>query len=76
MHLWTGKIRREVTSADLAAVARLCDHLPNVQGVMGMAMHDIPSQHCDFAGLRIIAENCRKHIRVLCFTPRGAWKRW
>lgn len=71
MHLWTGRARREITAADLADVTRLCDHLEHVQGVMGVAMQDVPPRCRDFVGLRIIAENCRKHIRVLCFTPTG-----
>lgn len=71
MHLWTGTERREITAGDLAQIARLCDHLDNVQGVMGMAMQDIPPCCRDFVGLRVLAENCRKHIRVLCFSPTG-----
>ena len=71
MYLWTGTERRKATSEDLAQVARLCDHLENVQGVMGMALDDLPPRQRDFVGLRVIAENCRKHIRVLCFTPDG-----
>ena len=71
MYLWDGAERRSATSADLAAVARLCDHLGNVQGVMGMAMADVPPPCRDFVGLRVIAENCRKHVRVLCFSPTG-----
>jgi len=66
-----GHTSREITSSDLAAVARLCDRLENVDGVMGMAMADIPPHHRDFVGVRVIAENCRKHVRALCFTPRG-----
>jgi trimethylamine--corrinoid protein Co-methyltransferase len=62
---------REATSADLAAVARLCDGLPAVQGVLGMAMADVPPPCRDFTGLRVIAEHTRKHVRVLCFTPTG-----
>ncbi len=62
---------RDATSADLAAVARLCDHLPHAQGVMGMAMADVPPPCRDFTGLRVIAEHTRKHARVLCFTPTG-----
>lgn len=72
MHFWTGKDRREITSADLTDIARLCDGLENVQGIMGVAMKDVAPAHRDFTGLRVIAENSRKHIRVLCFTPRGA----
>ena len=71
MYMWTGTERRKAISDDLAQVARLCDHLENVQGVLGMALDDLPPRHRDFVGLRVIAENCRKHIRVLCFTPAG-----
>lgn len=62
---------RDATSADLADVARLCDNLPSVQGVLGMAMADVPPPCRDFTGLRVIAEHTRKHVRVLCFTPTG-----
>jgi len=71
MYIWNGKERRELKSADLAAVARLCDNLESVQGVMGMACHDVEPRHRDFTGVRIIAENCRRHVRALCFTPTG-----
>ena len=71
MYMWTGTERRKATSADLACVARLSDHLANVQGVLGMALDDLPPAHRDFVGLRVIAENCRKHARVLCFSPAG-----
>ncbi len=46
--------------------------LAAVQGVMGVAMADVPPLHRDFVGLRVIAEGTRKHARVLCFSPRGA----
>lgn len=72
LYIWTGAQLRTAASADLAAVARLCDHLNNVQGVLGMAIADVPPPWRDFTGLRVIAENCRKHIRVLSFTPEGA----
>jgi trimethylamine---corrinoid protein Co-methyltransferase len=77
MYLWsrgTGQPageRRDLTSTDLGRVACLCDGLENVQGVMGMAMVDVKPQHRDFVGVRVIAENSRKHVRALCFTPRG-----
>jgi len=71
LYLWDGTERRSATAADLAGVARLCDNLHNVQGVLGMAMADVPPPCRDFVGLRVIAENCRKHIRVLCFSPTG-----
>ncbi len=71
LNLLAGAERRELTSRDLADIARLGERLENVQGVMGVAMRDVPPAHRDFVGLRIMAENCRKHLRVLCFTPRG-----
>jgi trimethylamine--corrinoid protein Co-methyltransferase len=43
-----------------------------VDGVFGFALDDIPPRACDVVGLRIIAENTNKHIRVLCFTPPGS----
>lgn len=71
MYLCTGASRRELTRADLADVARLCDSLENVQGIIGMAMHDVSPPCRDFVGLRIIAEHSRKHVRVLAFSPTG-----
>jgi trimethylamine--corrinoid protein Co-methyltransferase len=71
LHLWTGSELRDITSADLGRVARLCDNLESVQGVLGMAMADVPPPCRDFTGLRVIAEGTRKHVRVLCFTPTG-----
>jgi trimethylamine--corrinoid protein Co-methyltransferase len=71
LYLWTGTERRPVTSEDLATIARLGDGLEAVQGVMGVAMADVPPLHRDFVGLRVIAEGTRKHARVLCFSPRG-----
>jgi trimethylamine--corrinoid protein Co-methyltransferase len=71
LYLWTGAERRPITSDDLRTVARLCDGLDAVQGVMGVAMDDVPPLHRDFVGLRVIAEATRKHARVLCFSPRG-----
>ncbi|UCC89708.1 MAG: trimethylamine methyltransferase family protein, partial [Anaerolineales bacterium] len=62
---------REVTTTDLSRIARLCDGLNNVQGVMGMAVVDILPPHRDFVGVRVIAENCRRHVRALCFSPAG-----
>jgi trimethylamine:corrinoid methyltransferase-like protein len=71
LYLWTGTERRPVTCEDLLAIARLSDRLDAVQGVMGVAMADVPPLHRDFVGLRVIAEGTRKHARVLCFSPRG-----
>ena len=71
MNVRQGTEVREARGEDLAEVARLCDSLPAVSGVMGMAVADVPPPHRDFAGVRVIAENCRRHVRALCFTPTG-----
>jgi trimethylamine--corrinoid protein Co-methyltransferase len=71
LYLWTGIERRPITSDDLRTVARLGDGLEAVQGVMGVAMDDVPPHQRDFVGLRVIADATRKHVRVLCFSPRG-----
>jgi trimethylamine:corrinoid methyltransferase-like protein len=71
LNIREGKEVREISSSDLADIARLCDHLEGVHGVMGMAMNDVTPRHRDFTGVRVIAENTRKHIRALCFTPTG-----
>lgn len=63
---------RPFTSADMADLAHLLDQLPNVDGVFGLSMEDVPPAARDVVGLRIMAENTAKHIRVLCFTPKGA----
>ncbi len=63
---------REITSGDLADWARLIDGLDQVDAIVGTAMADIPPPHRDFVGLRLMAENTRKHIRALSFTPTGS----
>jgi trimethylamine--corrinoid protein Co-methyltransferase len=72
MGLWRDGKHRAFRSGDMADVARLMEHLPNVHAVFGMAMEDVPPPVRDIAGLHIIAQNCSKHIRVLCFSPAGA----
>lgn len=63
---------RPFTRFDMADMARLIGQLPHIDGVFGMSMDDVPPQARDFVGLRIMAENTAKHIRVLSFTPEGA----
>jgi trimethylamine--corrinoid protein Co-methyltransferase len=63
---------RPFSSKDMAKVTRLLHQLENVDGVFGFALDNIPPKASDVVGLRIIAENTNKHIRVLCFTPQGS----
>jgi len=63
---------RPFTKDDMARVARLLDQLENVDGVFGFALDDVPPAARDVVGLRTMAANTKKHIRVLCFTPQGS----
>jgi trimethylamine---corrinoid protein Co-methyltransferase len=72
MSIWKGGTHRPFTSGDMAEMARLLDQLENVSVIFGMAMDDIPPAARDVVGLKIMALNSSKHLRVLCFTPAGA----
>jgi len=72
MNIWTRNGVRLFTSQDMSSWSRLLDRLPRVDGVFGMSMDDVPPTGRDVVGLRIMAENTTRHIRVLCFTPAGA----
>lgn len=69
MNLYHNGQHRPFTSSDLAGMARLLDQLSEVQTVFGMSMDDVPAPARDVVGLRIMAENTSKHLRVLCFSP-------
>ena len=64
--------QRPFTSRDMGDAARLLEGLENVHVVFGMALDDIPPRARDVAGLAVMARNCTKHVRVLCFSPEGA----
>lgn len=66
------EVGRLFTSKNMAQISKLLHQLDNVDGVFGFAMDDIPPKANDVVGLNIIAQNTRKHIRALCFTPRGS----
>ena len=72
MKWYSRGIRRPFTREDMAKAARLLDRLDQVQVVFGMALDDVPPHARDAVGLAIIAQNCSKHVRVLCFSPEGA----
>ena len=72
LYVWEAGARRACTTADLAGMARLLQRLPNVGAIFGMALEDVSPRARDVVGLRVIAENSRKHVRVLSFSPEGA----
>jgi trimethylamine--corrinoid protein Co-methyltransferase len=63
---------RPFRAADMVEMARLLEQLENVRVIFGLSMEDIPPLARDVMGLKIMAENCSKHLRVLCFSPQGA----
>ncbi len=65
-------IHRPFVKSDMADISRLIDKLPQIDAVFGMSMDDVPPFARDVVGLRIMAENTTKHIRVLSFSPEGA----
>ncbi len=65
-------VHRPFETGDMGDMARLVEQLPNIDGVFGMALDDVPPGAQDVVGLRIMAENTNKHIRVLSFTSEGA----
>jgi len=62
---------RPIERRDLADFAWVIENLAEVDGIVGTATEDTPPPHRDFVGFRIMAENTRKHLRPLSFTPRG-----
>ncbi|MCX7591941.1 MAG: trimethylamine methyltransferase family protein [Kiritimatiellae bacterium] len=76
---WTGaalnyKTRNEcrpITREDLTQFARVADRLDTVFAVTGTSIAEVPPICRDIVGLRIIAENSRKHLRPLLFDPRN-----
>ena len=69
MNLYCDGEHRPFTSRDMARAARLLDRLNNVQAVFGISLDDVSPAARDAVGLRVMAENTSKHIRVLCFSP-------
>ena len=61
-----------LTRANLRDLARVLDQLDEVDGVFGAALADAPAGTGDVVGLRLLANETAKHIRVLSFTPEGA----
>ena len=72
MNIYRHNEHRRFLKSDMGDIARLIDQLPEVDCVFGMSMDDVPPGVRDVVGLRIMAENTSKHIRVLSFTPEGA----
>ncbi len=62
---------RLIYQKDLANFARVIEALPHIDAIVGTSTEDTPPVHRDFVGFRIMAQNTRKHLRPLSFTPKG-----
>jgi len=72
MSIQCAGVNRDLSSDDMAAMSRLAERLPNVGGVFGSSLKEVPPAARGVVSLRVMAENCSKHIRALSFTPEGA----
>ena len=71
MFYFRGGERRELTREAYVEFCRVANHLPNLHAIVGTNISDYPPEAKDFAGFRAMAENTRKHLRPVIFTPKG-----
>jgi trimethylamine--corrinoid protein Co-methyltransferase len=62
---------RTIRQQDLADFVRVIDRLDEVCAVVGTSTEETPPGQRDFVGLRLMAQNTRKHLRALSFTAWG-----
>ena len=72
LHLAEGRARRELLTADLAMLTRVADACPEVDGMVGTSVADVPPGARDVVGFRTMAAHTAKHLRPCIFTPAGA----
>lgn len=72
LHVAEERTRRELTAADLARLTRVAEACPEVDGMVGTSVADVPPAGRDVAGFRIMAAHTLKHLRPCIFTPAGA----
>ncbi len=71
LYITRGRTRTDLKSEDLADLARIVDACPNIHGMVGTSIADIPPTCRDFAGFRIMARHTAKHLRPCIYSPRG-----
>jgi trimethylamine:corrinoid methyltransferase-like protein len=72
LHVAEGDARRDLLSTDLAALTRVADACPEIDGMVGTSVADFPPQARDVVGFRVMANHTAKHLRPCSFTPQGA----
>ncbi len=71
LHIAEGDTRRELLSADLAALTRVAEACPEIDGMVGTSVADFPPNARDVVGFRVMAKHTAKHLRPCSFTPQG-----
>jgi len=66
-----GTQRQELTRDLYVEFCRVAHHLPHLHAIVGTSLSDYPPPTRDFVGFRAMAENTRKHLRPVIFTPAG-----
>ena len=72
LYIVKGDKRDEITQRDFADLTAVYDGLPNIDGVVGVSLTDVPPKVRDIAGFRIMAENTGKHLRPCIYCPENA----
>jgi trimethylamine---corrinoid protein Co-methyltransferase len=72
LHVAEGRTRRELVTEDLARLARVAQACPEVQGMVGTSVADVPPAARDVVGFEVMAAHTVKHLRPCIFTPAGA----
>jgi len=72
LHVAEGDARRDLLSADLAALTRVAEACPEIDGMVGTSVADFPPHARDVVGFRVMAKHTAKHLRPCSFTPQGA----
>jgi DNA-binding response OmpR family regulator len=72
LHVTEGRTRCELTTGDLARLTRVADACPEVNGMVGTSVADVPPPARDVVGFTVMAAHTAKHLRPCIFTPAGA----
>ena len=72
LHVSEGNTRRELLTADLAALTRVAEACPEIDGMVGTSVADFPARARDVVGFRVMARHTAKHLRPCSFSPQGA----
>lgn len=72
LHVAEGRRRRPLESGDLARLTRVAEACPEVDGMVGTSVGDVPPPARDVVGFQVMAAHTAKHLRPCIFTPAGA----